>query len=80
MPAEPPVPITTSMSDRDILLHILSHVEAMWAELEEFRPLLNLVKASNGNGGGAAPKLDMIGVLQARRELKKASREEHRRG
>lgn len=61
---------TTALTDRDILIHILARVEAMWEELEEFRPLLALVKAGNGNGG--PPRVDFIGVMQLRREARKA--------
>ena len=59
--------ISTQLSDRDVLLHILTHVEALTellVLLEEFRPLLALLKTPNG-------KLDMVGVMQARREAKR---------
>jgi hypothetical protein len=36
----------------------------MWAELEQFRPLLAMIRGGNG-------KPDMVGVLQARREIRK---------
>lgn len=67
MPAAPPQKITSQLSDRDLLLHILSHVESMWAELEEFRPLLAMLKRPDG-------KPDMVGILGARRQAKKAAR------
>lgn len=68
MPAKTPGIIHTSLSDRDILLHILTHVEQLTAELEEFRPLLAMAKGKHGQP-------DMISVLQARRELKRAARD-----
>lgn len=61
------MPETPQITDREILLHILARVEAMWDELEQFRPLLAMVKGGNG-------KPDMVGLLQARREVKKAAR------
>lgn len=57
--------ISTTLSDREILLHILTHVENLCAELEEFRPLLNLIKGSNG-------KPDYVGVAQLGRGLRRA--------
>lgn len=67
MAATSPEPIKTELTDRALLVHILEHVEAMWAELEEFRPLLNMIKRPNGTP-------DMVGMLQARREAKRAGR------
>lgn len=64
-----PPEIDTQMPDRQILLHILSHVEAMWAELEEYRPLLAMVKGRGGPGGP-----NMLDVMQARRDIKRARR------
>lgn len=55
------------VSDRDLLLYIAGQVDKLHAELEAFRPLLNMIKAGNG-------KPDMVGLLQARREVKKAAR------
>lgn len=56
--------IETTMSDRDILLHILSHVEDLWSVLDEFRPLLALLKTPDG-------KPDMVGMLSARRKARR---------
>ncbi|HLM89249.1 MAG TPA: hypothetical protein VK284_09505 [Streptosporangiaceae bacterium] len=67
MPATPPPEIKTELTDRALLVHILEHVEAMWAELDEFRPLLAMIKRPNGTP-------DMIGLLQARRDARKAAR------
>jgi hypothetical protein len=67
MPVTPPETIKTELTDRALLVHILEHVEAMWAELDEFRPLLAMIKRPNG-----AP--DMVGMLQARREARRAAR------
>ncbi len=62
--------IETALSDRQVLLHILTHVEEL-AELvdvlEEFRPLLNLIKGQNG-------KADYVGLAQIGRGLRKAAR------
>lgn len=59
---------TSEITDRDILLHILRRVEAMWDELEQFRPLLAILKTSDG-------KPDMVGILGARRAARKAARD-----
>jgi hypothetical protein len=69
--------IETGLDDRQILLHILTHVEDLAAlpaqvqtlvdVLEEFRPLLNLIKGGNG-------KPDYIGLAQAGRTFRKAGR------
>lgn len=67
MAVTPPETIKTELTDRALLVHILEHVEAMWAELDEFRPLLAMIKRPGG-----AP--DMVGMLQARREVRKAAR------
>jgi hypothetical protein len=67
MPVKPPESIETQLTDRALLVHILEHVEAMWAELEEFRPMLAMLKRPNGTP-------DMVGLLQARREAKRAAR------
>jgi len=67
MPVKPPEIAESKLTDRAILLHILEHVEAMWAELEEFRPLLAMLKRHDGTP-------DMIGMLQARREARRAAR------
>jgi hypothetical protein len=56
--------IDTTLSDRDVLLHILEHVEHFTDVLEEFRPMLNLLKGPDG-------KVDMIGAAQLRRRLKR---------
>ncbi len=69
MAGRTPTEIDTTLSDRAILVHLLEHVEAMWDLLEEFRPLLDMLRARNGGG-----QLDMIGVLQLRREARKAAR------
>ena len=61
--------IETSLSDRDVLLHILTHVEALTellALLDEFRPLLAML-TQNG-------KPDMVGIMQARREFRRGLR------
>lgn len=61
------------MSDRDIALHILQHVESMDArlaaledELAVFRPLLRRLAPA----GGA----DMLTMIEAARELRTISR------
>jgi len=56
--------IETTLSDRDVLLHILAHVEDLWAVLDEFRPLLALLKGPDG-------KPDMVGALQLRRRARR---------
>ena len=58
--------IDTTLSDRALLVHILEHVEAFSDLIEEFRPLLNLLK--NGNG-----KPDMIGAAQLRRRMRRGT-------
>lgn len=75
MPPESPRKIETVLSDRDIALHILGHVEELAAlpgqvqqlvdVLEEFRPLLNLIRGANG-------KPNYVGIAQARRNLRRA--------
>ena len=52
------------MSDRDVLLHILAHVEELWTVLDEFRPLLATLR---GPGG----KVDMIGAASLRRKVRR---------
>ena len=61
-------------TDRDLLEQIARDaretcgmVHELLTELESFRPLLAMIKGGNG-------KPDMVGVLQARRELRKAGR------
>jgi hypothetical protein len=61
------MPDGTELTERELLIHLVSRVEQLWAEIEQFRPLLNMVKAGNG-------KPDMVGLLQARREARKAAR------
>ena len=65
MPDNAPRNIETTLSDRALLVHILEHVEAFSDLIEEFRPLLNLVKGANG-------KPDMIGAAQLRRRMRRA--------
>ena len=75
--AEPHPIIETSLTDRDILLHLLTHVEELTDlpekvgqlvdALEEFRPLLNLITTKNGQP-------DMIGLAQVGRAWRKAGR------
>lgn len=67
MPGETNGAAGPEITDREILLHILRRVEAMWDELEQFRPLLAILKRPDG-------RPDMIGLLQARREARKAGR------
>lgn len=57
--------IDTTLSDRAILLHLLEHAEHLYKTLEEFRPLLNLIKGADG-------KPDMIGAAQLRRKLRRS--------
>lgn len=64
MPANTVRKIETTMSDRDVMLHILAHVEDLWTVLDEFRPLLALLKGPDG-------KPDMVGALQLRRKVRK---------
>lgn len=61
------MPEAREVSDRDLLLYIAGQVDKLHAELDSFRPLLNMIKGSNG-------KPDMVGLLQARREAKRAGR------
>lgn len=61
------MPEPPAVSDRDLLLYIAKQVDKLHDELETFRPLLNMMKGSNG-------KPDMVALLQARREVKKAGR------
>lgn len=49
-----------TFSDRDLLLHILEHVEEITAVLDDFRPLLEMFRP---NG-----KTDMLGAAQAFRQ------------
>jgi hypothetical protein len=56
--------IDTTLSDRDVLLHILAHVEDLWTVLDEFRPVLALLKGPDG-------KVDMIGAAQLRRRMRR---------
>lgn len=58
---------TDQLTDRDLLLLILGHVQEMWAELDSFRPLLAMLKRPDG-------RPDMVGLFQARREARKAAR------
>jgi hypothetical protein len=58
------MPDVTEVTDRELLIHLVSRVEQLWAEVEQFRPLLNMIRGGNG-------KPDMVGVLQARREIRK---------
>ena len=62
------------LTDRELLEQIARRtqetrdmVNELHAELDAFRPLLALIRGGNGQP-------DMVGVLQARRELKKAAR------
>jgi hypothetical protein len=62
------------MTDRQLLEQIARRtqetrdmVNTLTAVLDEFRPLLAVIKGANG-------KPDMIGVLQARREARRAAR------
>lgn len=64
MAADSPRNIETSLSDRALLVHILEHVEHFTEVLEEFRPVLDLLR---GPGG----KVDMIGAAQLRRRIKR---------
>jgi len=63
-----------NLTDRQLLEQIARRtqetrdmVNTLVGVLEEFRPLLAMIKGSNG-------KPDMVGVMQARREIKKAAR------
>lgn len=65
-----PETLETRLSDRELILHLTQHVEAMHetlrvieAELEVFRPLLRRM--------APAGKIDMISLMQARREMKR---------
>ena len=74
MAAQTPELIETTLSDRELLLHLLMHAEAQTEQigrllelvdvLEEFRPLLNLVRGPNG-------KPDYVGLAQVRRNLRR---------
>jgi hypothetical protein len=63
----------TTLSDRELLIHLLQHVEVMGEQMNEitaqlavFRPLLDQLAP-----GG---KPDMLGAMQARRTVKAALR------
>lgn len=56
-----------AVTDRELLEQIARKVDELHAELDAFRPLLAMIRGGNG-------KPDMIGALQARRELRKAAR------
>jgi hypothetical protein len=60
-------PIETGLSDRELLLHILQHVEHLSTELERWRPLLQMIAPN-----GAAP--DAIGAAQAWRAMRRGRR------
>lgn len=76
-----PPAVETGMSDRAILLHLLSHAEwqtqqtdamaatiaALEQELDSFRPILNMLKPN-----GAAP--NAISMAQAGRTIRAARR------
>lgn len=51
----PPVPPSTTMTDRDLLIHTLTHVEQIHARLEEFAALLDelgpLIERARRHGG-----------------------------
>lgn len=61
------MPDAREVSDRDLLLHIAGQLDKLHAELESYRPLLDMIKGRDG-------RPDMIGLMQARREAKKAGR------
>jgi hypothetical protein len=66
-------PIETVMTDRQILLHILGHVEE-WTELiEVLRPLRPILEAAAPGG-----KPDAISLGQARRMFKGGRRGDQR--
>lgn len=65
MPDNAPRNIDTSLSDRALLVHILEHVEAFSDLIEEFRPLLSVLKGANG-------EIDYIGAAQLRRRMRRA--------
>lgn len=56
------------VSDRDLLLYIAGQLDKLHAELESFRPLLNMIRAANG-------KPDMVGMLGVRRAARRAARD-----
>lgn len=66
MPDNAPRNIDTSLSDRAILLHLLEHAEHLYQTLEEFRPLLAMLRGPDG-------KVDMIGAGQLRRRLRRGA-------
>ena len=51
----PPVPASTMMTDRELLIHTLTHVEQIHARLEEFAALLDelgpLIEKARRHGG-----------------------------
>jgi hypothetical protein len=67
MPEKTPRNIDTPLSDRALLVHILEHVEHFTAVLEEFRPLLDLLRGPDG-------KIDMIGAASLRRRARRGNR------
>lgn len=67
MPDKTPRNIDTPLSDRALLVHILEHVEHLTSVLEEFRPLLDVLR---GPGG----KPDMIGMAQLGRRIRHGRR------
>jgi hypothetical protein len=56
--------IDTSLSDRALLVHILEHVEHFTEVLEEFRPVLDLIKTRDG-------KPDLVGMAQLGRRARR---------
>lgn len=56
--------IETSLSDRALLVHILEHVEHFTDLLEEFRPMLDMLRRPDG-------KPDVVGALQLRRKVRR---------
>ena len=67
MPDAPPESTVDQLTDRALLEHVARRVEALWLELEQFRPLLTMIRGADG-------RPDMVGVLQARRELRRGRR------
>lgn len=64
MPDKTPRNIDTSLSDRALLVHILEHVEHFTEVLEEFRPMLDMLRRPDG-------KPDMVGALALRRRARR---------
>lgn len=63
---------STPLTDRQVLIHVLEHVEDLHAKIDElmtalepFRPMLEKLQPGSG---------DLVSIMKARRELKRLGR------